>query len=94
MKIFLQFKKNIIEQNLIFLKNKNFMLVTQKVKKVIYEFFDYNCGFCKKVFSDLMELISEDNEIEVVFIELPVLGQSSLLASKAAYMAHKKWKIF
>ena len=62
--------------------------------KVIYEFFDYNCGFCKKVFSDLMELTSEDNEIKVVFIELPVLGQSSLLASKAAYVAHKSGKYF
>ena len=86
---------------------KNFESVLTELKKIpnpklknananitIYEFFDYNCGFCKKVFSDLMELTSEDNEIKVVFIELPVLGQSSLLASKAAYVAHKSGKYF
>ena len=87
-------QKNIIEQNLIFFEKQEFYAGNPKGKKVIYEFFDYNCGFCKKVFSDLMELISEDNEIKVVFIELPVLGQSSLLASNAAYVAHKSGKYF
>ena len=72
-------QKNIIEQNLIFFEKQEFYAGNPKGKKV---------------FSDLMELISEDNEIKVVFIELPVLGQSSLLASKAAYMAHKSGKYF
>ena len=37
-----------------------------------------------------MDLISENEDIKIVFIELPVLGQSSLLASKAAYEALMK----
>jgi protein-disulfide isomerase len=41
-----------------------------------------------------MELVSEDENIKIVFIELPVLGQSSLLASKAAYEAFNERKYF
>ena len=87
-------QKNVIEKNIMFFEKQEFYVGNPKGKKVIYEFFDYNCGFCKRVFSDLMELTSEDNEIKIVFIELPVLGQSSLLASKAAYIAHKNGKYF
>ena len=41
-----------------------------------------------------MDLISENEDIKIVFIELPVLGQSSLLASKAAYEAFNEGKYF
>ena len=84
----------IIEENSSFFKNQKFYIGNPEGSKIIYEFFDYNCGFCKRVFSDLMDLISENEDIKIVFIELPVLGQSSLLASKAAYEAFNEGKYF
>ena len=89
-----EIQKNIINQNKLLLENQKFYIGNPSGTKIIYEFFDYNCGFCKRVFSDLIELISEDENIKIVFIELPVLGQSSLLASKAAYVAFNEGKYF
>ena len=84
----------IIKENSSFFENQKFYIGNPEGSKIIYEFFDYNCGFCKRVFSDLMDLISENEDIKIVFIELPVLGQSSLLASKAAYEAFNEGKYF
>ncbi len=89
-----EIQKNIIKKNKLFLENQKFYIGNPNGTKIIYEFFDYNCGFCKRVFSDLIELVSEDENIKIVFIELPVLGQSSLLASKAAYEAFNEGKYF
>ena len=50
----------------------------------VYEFSDYNCGYCKRVFQPLMELIGEDGDIRLVIKEFPILSQSSLLAARAA----------
>lgn len=47
----------------------------------IVEFFDYNCGYCKQALNDLMTLIDQDKNIKVVFIDLPILGDSSVLAA-------------
>ena len=61
---------------------------------IVYEFFDYNCGYCKRVFSDLMDLVSEDSNLKIVLVELPVLGDSSIIASKAALASHSQGKYF
>lgn len=50
----------------------------------IVEFFDYHCGYCKKFFSTLSQLIEEDKNIKVVFKEYPILSEDSELAAKAA----------
>ena len=54
---------------------------------VIYEFSDYNCGYCKRVFTPLRQLIEEDGDIKLVIKEFPILSQSSLLAAQAAIAA-------
>ena len=38
------------------------------------EFFDYNCGYCKRALTDMMELMSKDAKLKVVLKEFPVLG--------------------
>ena len=48
------------------------------------EFFDYNCGFCKRAMTDMMELMKEDPKLRVVLKEFPVLGQSSVEAAQVA----------
>lgn len=54
---------------------------------VVYEFSDYNCGYCKRVFEPLMELIGEDGDIRLVVKEFPILSQSSMLAAQAGVAA-------
>jgi protein-disulfide isomerase len=41
------------------------------------EFFDYNCGYCKRALVDMMELMSKDSKLKVVLKEFPVLGPAS-----------------
>ena len=54
---------------------------------VIYEFSDYNCGYCKRVFGPLQELIASDGDIKLVIKEFPILSESSLLAAQAGIAA-------
>jgi protein-disulfide isomerase len=56
----------------------------------IVEFFDYNCGYCKRALSDVMTVLGEDNDLRVVFIELPILGEASTEAAKWAMAAKKQ----
>lgn len=53
----------------------------------IVEFFDYRCGFCKRVFPDIVKIINTDKNIRYVFKEFPILGPESMNASKAALAA-------
>jgi protein-disulfide isomerase len=47
-------------------------------------FKDYRCGFCKKVWPTIQELIAKDKNLRVIFKEFPVLGPDSELASRFA----------
>ena len=48
------------------------------------EFFDYNCGYCKRALNDMTALMSKDAKLKVVLKEFPVLGPSSLEAAQVA----------
>ena len=48
------------------------------------EFFDYNCGYCKRAMTDMLALLKSDPGLKVVLKEFPVLGPSSLEAAKVA----------
>ncbi len=50
----------------------------------LVEFFDYRCGYCRRVLSSMQALMDEDAELKVVFKELPVLGEDSVRAARAA----------
>ncbi len=50
----------------------------------IVQFFDYSCGYCKRVMPEISSLIEEDKNLKVVFKEFPILGPNSLLASHAS----------
>ncbi|MDP6219774.1 MAG: DsbA family protein [Alphaproteobacteria bacterium] len=54
---------------------------------VIYEFSDYNCGYCKRVFGPLQQLLAEDDDVKLVLKEFPILSQTSMLAAQAAVAA-------
>lgn len=48
------------------------------------EFFDYNCGYCKRAMDDMMTLMKSDPNLKVVLKEFPVLGQGSMEAAQVA----------
>src|SRR5262249_48166578 len=50
----------------------------------LVEFFDYNCGYCKRALTDLTSIMKEDSRLRVVLKEFPVLGPGSLDAAKVA----------
>lgn len=58
----------------------------------ITEFFDYNCGYCKRAMSDLLTLIKSDDDLRVVFKEWPILGEGSRFASRAALASRRQDK--
>jgi protein-disulfide isomerase len=53
----------------------------------IVEFFDYNCGYCKKAVSDVMTLMEDDKNVKFIFVETPILGRTSEMAAKWAMAA-------
>jgi protein-disulfide isomerase len=50
----------------------------------LVEFFDYNCGYCKRALADLLELLKSDPKLKVVLKEFPVLGDASTQAAQVA----------
>ena len=61
----------------------------------VIEFFDYNCGYCKKAFLDLAKLVDKDKKVRVIMKEFPILSKGSEEAAKvalAAKMQGKYWE--
>jgi protein-disulfide isomerase len=50
----------------------------------LVEFFDYNCGYCRRALSDLMTIMKDDGKLRVVLKEFPVLGPGSVEAAQVA----------
>src|SRR3979411_2422406 len=51
------------------------------------EFFDYNCGYCKRAMADMLDLMKSDPKLKVVLKEFPVLGPGSVHAAPGAAAA-------
>ena len=58
----------------------------------IIEYFDYNCGFCKRSLVDLQKLIENNKDLRVVIKEFPIFGEDSTFAARAALAAGKQNK--
>ncbi len=56
------------------------------------EFFDYNCGYCKRAMDDMMALLKADPNLKVVLKEFPVLGPGSVEAAQVAVAVHMQDK--
>lgn len=50
----------------------------------LVEFFDYNCGYCKRALDDVSKLIAGDPKLRVVLKDFPVLGAGSTEAAEIA----------
>ena len=54
-------------------------------KMTIVEFFDYNCGYCKRAVSDMDAIIKANPDVRFVLKEFPILGQDSVDAHKVSH---------
>lgn len=50
----------------------------------IVEFMDYRCGYCRKAYSEIEELVKSDGNIRFILKEYPILGEDSVQASRFA----------
>lgn len=64
-------------------KNGDFTLI---------EFFDYNCGYCKRILSTVERLKKEDGNLRIIYKELPILSETSHIAAKAAMASMNQGK--
>ncbi|MCH7943283.1 MAG: DsbA family protein, partial [Proteobacteria bacterium] len=56
----------------------------------IVEFFDYFCGYCKRVMPDLIQAMDDDPGIRFVYKEFPILGPDSVTVARIALAAHRQ----
>lgn len=61
---------------------------------IVVEFFDYNCGYCKKAFEEVQKLLKEDKNVRVVLYDMPILSEASHRASEWSLAAKKQGKYF
>lgn len=61
-------------------------------KITMVEFFDYNCGYCKRAFPDVLKMIESDPDLRIVLKEFPILGAGSVYAAQAALASRKQNK--
>ena len=59
-------------------------------KLIIVEFVDYNCGYCKKTLPTISKLMKNFDNIQIVFIDYPILSESSEIAARAALAANEQ----
>jgi protein-disulfide isomerase len=50
----------------------------------VVEFMDYRCGYCRKAYQEIEDLVGTDGNIRFVLKEFPILGEESLLSSQFA----------
>ena len=75
---------NIISLNLF----DNPMIIGNKnASKIIYEFVDYNCGYCLKFHQQVSSVLNEDLNTKLVIMQMPILGENSITLSKIAIAA-------
>jgi protein-disulfide isomerase len=58
----------------------------------LVEFFDYNCGYCKRALADLARLMKDNPDLRVVLRDLPILAPGSVDAAKIANAATIQFK--
>ena len=56
----------------------------------VIEFFDYRCGYCKRMAETIRKVLSDNPGVRFIAKELPILGPESNLAARAALAASKQ----
>ena len=64
----------------------------EKPKVTMTYFFDYACGYCRASNPHLDRLVKENDDLRVVYRELPILGPESVAAARISLAASKAGK--
>ena len=56
----------------------------------LVEFFDYQCGFCKRMTGSLFETVRADGRVRLIMKEFPILGPVSEIAARAALASRRQ----
>lgn len=55
----------------------------------VVEFFDYHCGYCKRMLPTIVELLDKHKNVRVIMKELPILSEDSEMAARASIAFYK-----
>ena len=64
----------------------------QEAENTIIEFMDYFCGYCKKIHSELISVVEKRDDTRVIFLQHPILSDSSNLIAKMVISANLQGK--
>ncbi|MBT5186524.1 MAG: DsbA family protein [Kordiimonadaceae bacterium] len=79
-------------EDLLYNDGYSFVAGNKNASVTIVEFYDYNCGYCKQVPDVFARLLEEDDDVKIIYKELPILAESSQYASVAAMSSIKQGK--
>ena len=72
----------------------DFIIGNREGSITIVEFFDYNCGYCKRALADLNAVIAKNPNIRVVLKDYPILNENSYELSQLSIAAGLQGKYF
>ena len=55
----------------------------------LVEFFDYNCGYCRKAIKEIDAMVDADPKLRVVVLELPVIREESVGAAQVSIAVNR-----
>ena len=75
----LKSRKDFINENLSIIQKTDGFIYdgNENSEIIIVEFFDYNCGYCKKAHNEIKKLLKDNENIKVVYKNLPILSERS-----------------
>ena len=75
-------------------KPDDFIIGNREGSITIVEFFDYNCGYCKRALADLNAVIAKNPNIRVVLKDYPILNENSYELAQLSIAAGLQGKYF
>jgi protein-disulfide isomerase len=81
-----QRQKQMVSENMDTIVNapQNAVLGNPQGDVTLVEFFDYNCGYCKRGLADMVKLLQTDKNLKVVLRDYPILTPGSIEAADVA----------
>ena len=64
----------------------------ENAENTIIEFMDYFCGYCKKIHTELISVVEKRDDTRVIFLQHPILSESSNLIAKMVVSANLQGK--
>ena len=70
--------------DIVFNSSHQMVLGNPDASVTVVEFFDYNCGFCRRALADMDRILEENKDVKFILKEFPVLGEASLAAHRVS----------